>query len=117
MGYRWAAERYAGARRRSWATAAGTISRAASISAGVVRRPRLKRTLARASGGGRPIAVSTWEGSMAPEEQAAPVEQARPLRSRAMTNASPSIPEEVMLLVLGVRGAAAAFVRAAAVAR
>ena len=38
-----------------------------------------------------PMAVRTWEGSVAPEEQAEPLETARPLRSRAMTRASPSM--------------------------
>ena len=51
------------------------------------------------------MAVSTCEGSTAPDEQAAPVEQARPFRSRAMIRASPSMPGKVMLVVLGVRGA------------
>ena len=67
---------------------------------------------ARASSGFRPIAVSTWEGSTAPDEHAAPVEQASPFRSRAMMRASPSIPGKVMLVVFGVRGAPAAFARA-----
>src|SRR5437016_2553646 len=45
------------------------------MSAGVVWRPRLKRRLARASSGGKPMAVRTCDGSTAPEEQAAPVQQ------------------------------------------
>ncbi len=73
------------------------------MSAAVVWRPRLKRRLARASSAGRPMAVSTCEGSTAPDEQAAPVEQARPFRSSAMTKASPSMPGKVMFVVLGVR--------------
>src|SRR5258708_3557125 len=81
------------------------ISRAEEISDSVAWRPRLKRMLARASEAGRPIAVRTCEGSTAPEEHAAPVEQASPLRSRAMTRASPSMPGNKMLDVFGVRGA------------
>src|SRR5271154_448374 len=50
---------YVGERVRSWSTAAGTSSRAASISAWVVGRPRLKRMLAWASEAERPMAVNT----------------------------------------------------------
>src|SRR5216684_3947103 len=96
---------------RSWATAAGTTLKAKSMSAEVVWRPRLKRRLARASSGGRPIAVRTWDGSTAPEEQAAPVEQARPFKSSAMRRASPSTPGMTRLVVLGVRGTAPPFTR------
>src|SRR5229473_3791362 len=96
---------------RSWATAAGTTFRAKSMSAGVVWRPRLKRRLARASSGGRPMAVRTCDGSTAPEEQAAPVEQARPFKSSAIRRASPSTPGKTRFVVFGVRGAEAAFTR------
>ncbi len=72
------------------------------MSARVVWRPRLKRKLARASSAGRPMAVSTWEGSTAPEEHAAPVEQAKPFRSSAITRASPSMPGKMMFVVFGV---------------
>src|SRR5438552_1802692 len=92
-------------------TALGTTFNANSMSAEVVWRPRLKRRLARASSGGKPMAVSTCDGSTVPEEQAAPVEQARPFRSRAMRRASPSTPGKTRLVVLGVRGAAPALTR------
>ena len=51
---------------------------AASISSAVVVRPRLKRRLDRASSGESPIAVSTCDGSIAPEEHAAPVDDSTP---------------------------------------
>ena len=44
----------------------------------------------RASSAGRPIAVSTCDGSVEPVVQADPVEQHRPSRSRACTRAAPS---------------------------
>jgi hypothetical protein len=97
--------RYVGESSRSCSTAAGTTRNAKSMSACVVWRPRLKRRLARASSADMPMAVRTCEGSTAPEEQAAPVEQAKPLRSRAMRSASPSTPGKTRLAVLGVRGA------------
>ena len=71
-------------------------------------RPRLKRTLARASAGDRPMAASTCDGSTAPEEQAAPAEHARPCKIERDHQASPSTPGNIMLEVLGVRGARAA---------
>lgn len=55
----------------------------------------------------RPMAVRTWDGSTAPDEQAAPLETAKPRRSRAITIASPSMPAKRMLVVLGTRGALA----------
>src|SRR3989475_9568639 len=55
--------------------------------------------------GGKPMVVSTWDGSTAPEEQAAPVEQARPFKSRAIRSASPSTPGKTRFVVFGVRGA------------
>src|SRR5579863_4428697 len=67
------------------ATAAAINSIALSISSRVFIRPTLKRKLARASAGVSPIAVSTCEGSTAPEEHAAPAEQANPAKSNAMT--------------------------------
>src|SRR5882762_2205865 len=76
------------------------------MSAAVVWRPRLKRRLARASSGGKPMAVRTWDGSTAPEEQAAPVETARPFKSSEMRRASPSTPGKTIFVVFGVRGAA-----------
>ena len=53
---------------RRWETAAGMSSRAAAISDSVVWRPRLKRMLARAWSAVRLIAVSTCDGSIAPDE-------------------------------------------------
>ena len=47
--------------------------------------------LARAPWGFSPMASSTCDGSMAPDEHAAPVETARPFKSSAITNASPSM--------------------------
>ena len=81
---------YAWDNSRRWATAVGTNSSAVSTSASVLVRLRLKRRLARARAGGNPMALSTCDGSLEPEEQAEPPEVARPLRSRAMTSASPS---------------------------
>src|ERR1700682_4664838 len=104
-GWAMASLRYVGESSRSWATAAGTTFMAKSMSAEVVWRPRLKRRLARASSGGKPMAVSTCDGSTAPEEQAAPVEQARPFKSSAMRRASPSTPGKTRFVVFGVRGA------------
>src|SRR5713226_6827734 len=103
-GWAVASLRYVGESSRSWATAAGTTFKAKSMSAGVVCRPRLKRRLARASSGARPMAVRTCDGSTAPEEQAAPVEHARPFKSRAMRRASPSTPGKTRFVVFGVRG-------------
>jgi len=59
---------------------------------GVLARPSEKRMLARARSASRPMAVRTCDGAMAPLEQAAPVETAKPRRSSAITSASPSTP-------------------------
>src|SRR5580658_3521241 len=69
--------------------ACGITAIAWSISSAVVVRPRLRRRLLRASSGERPMARSTCDGPTAPDEQAAPVEQAMPCRSSAITSASP----------------------------
>src|SRR5437867_742910 len=61
---------------------------AKSTSSAVFCFPKLKRRLARARSAGIPMAVSTCEGSIAPEEQAAPVETAIPLRSRAIVTSA-----------------------------
>ena len=74
-------------KRLTWAE---TKSIVRSISSSVVCRCRLKRTLLCARAGARPIASSTCEGSLAPEEHAAPLDTAKPLRSSAITSASPS---------------------------
>src|ERR1039458_3922090 len=82
---------YAGLNSRNRATVSGTSARAMSMSSAVFCLPRLKRMPARARSERNPIAISTWDGSIAPDEHAAPVETARPLRSREMTIDSPSI--------------------------
>ena len=61
---------YRGEIARSRATVSGTRLRAKSTSSSVVCLPRLKRMLARARSGFNPIARSTCDGSIAPEEQA-----------------------------------------------
>ena len=83
-----------------------------SISSAVVGRPRLKRRLLRASSGERPIAISTCDGSTAPDEHAAPVEQAIPCRSSAITSASPPAAGNEMFEVLDTRCARSPFTRA-----
>ena len=82
---------------------AASASTSASTCSAVLARPSEKRMLARARSARRPMAVSTCEGAMAPLEQAAPVETAKPRRSSAITSASPSMPSKYRLLVLGVR--------------
>src|SRR5579862_8202460 len=82
---------YVGDKSRNLATVLGTRANAKSISASIVCRPRLKRMLARARSGRRPMASSTCDGSIAPDEHAAPVETARPFKSSAITSASPSM--------------------------
>jgi len=82
---------YVGDNSRKRAIVAGMTDSAKSTFSGVFCFPKLNRILARARSGGRPIAVSTCDGSIAPEEHAAPVETASPLRSSAITIASPSI--------------------------
>ena len=57
-----------------------------------VRSPERNPDAALASVRLSPIAVSTCEGSTAPLEHAEPLETQKPLRSRAITIASPSIP-------------------------
>ena len=89
---------------RSLATVRGSRLNAKFTSSAVFCLPRLKRSVPRARSGDKPIAVSTCEGSIAPEEHAAPVETAKPLRSRAITSASPSMQSKWMLVVLGTRG-------------
>src|SRR5947208_1049494 len=82
---------YVGDNSRNRLIVPGITDNAKSTSVSVFCFPKLKRILARARSGGRPIAVSTCDGSIAPEEQAAPVETASPFRSRAITIASPSM--------------------------
>src|SRR5208282_1582463 len=79
---------------RRRATVSGMNPRAKSTSSGVFCLPRLKRMLALARSRLNPIASSTCDGSIAPEEHAAPVETASPFKSSAMTRASPSMPSK-----------------------
>lgn len=60
--------------------------------------------LERACSGASPMASRTWDGSTEPDEQAAPVETAKPRRSSAMTRDSAETPSKRMLVVLGRRG-------------
>jgi len=78
-----------------------------SISAAVVAGPRLMRRVPRTRVSGRPMAWSTWLGSMAPEEQAEPVETATLARSSATSSPSAGTPRNPRLSVLGRRGASA----------
>ena len=57
------------------------------------------------------LADLTASGEPIPEEHAAPVEQAKPFKSKAMTKASPSTPGKTMFVVLGVRGTRAPLAR------
>jgi len=99
---------------RSFATVAGITSSANAISSIVVCLPKLNRNVPRASSALIPIAVNTCDGSTAPDEHAAPVEHASPFKSSAITNASPSIPANVIFVVFGVRTTSAPFTRASA---
>src|SRR5581483_9396788 len=100
---------YTGLNSRNRATASGTRLSANSTSSDVVCFPRLKRMLPRARSADTPIAVSTWEGSMAPDEHAAPVEIDSPFRSSAITMASPSMQSKEIFVVLGTRAASPLF--------
>ena len=72
---------------------------ACSIWTGVVKRPRLARTVEPASARLSPMASSTCDGSKAPDEHADPVPS---ITSGKFSNsASASIPGKVRLLVLG----------------
>src|SRR5262249_7325151 len=68
--------------RRTLATQFAIRAAASSISASVSGGPKLKRIAERSTGSGTPIAWSTGEGSRLPLEQAEPVAQATPARSR-----------------------------------
>src|SRR5687767_1998975 len=83
-------------------TTPGRISKTASISARVVYRERLKRTEENACSMGRPRARSTWDGSIDPDAQADPVEQAMPARSRLITRLSESAPSNRRFEVLEI---------------
>src|SRR5208337_842447 len=98
---------YTGLKSRKRVTTCGINCSAKSMSSAEFCLPTLKRRLARARSGDNPIAVKTCEGSMAPDEQAAPVETDSPLRSSAITMASPSRQSNTMFVVLGTRGAPA----------
>src|ERR1017187_2241578 len=100
---------YTGLRSRNRVTPSGINCSAKSILSTVFCLPRLKRRLALARSGDNPIAVKTCDGSIAPDEQAAPVETDRPLRSSAITMASPSRQSNTMFVVFGTRGAPALF--------
>ncbi len=77
------------------------------ISGAVVNLDSENRTVLFASSGVRPMARRMGLGSTLPDEQAEPVDTATPLRSRAMTRPSPSIPRKVMFDVFGSRGTSA----------
>ena len=62
-----------------------------SISFSVVYLPRLTLKDPCASSGFNPVASKTWLGSNLKDEQADPVEQAMPSKSKRITNDSPSI--------------------------
>src|SRR5262249_38630570 len=84
-----------------------TTSAARSTSSIVVKRLSEKRTVLFASSGDRPVASRTRLGWARPGEHAEPVDAATPFRSSPITIPSASAPRNVMLLVLGRRGAVA----------
>src|SRR6185369_9369991 len=96
-------ETYAGDNRRRCATEELTASISRSTCSAVFDRPREKRRLDLAFCAGRPMAVSTWDGSTAPLEQADPLDTANPFRSSAITSDSPSIPSKHQFVVVGER--------------
>ena len=68
-------------------------------------RPTLRRNAFCVSCSGSPIALSTCDGSSVPDEQADPVDTAKPSRSSAISSDSASMPSNPMLVVLGTRSA------------
>lgn len=85
---------YAMLRRR--ATASGMTSIRNSASSCVFVSSRLMRIVPFASSGDMPIAVSTWLGSSAPAEHAAPAETETPFMSRYRRRASASMPSKLI---------------------
>src|SRR3954463_5064678 len=106
---------YVGERSRNRETVEGIRLSAKAISASVVCFPRLNRMLPRAWSGRSPIAINTCDGSIAPDEHAAPVETASPFRSSAMTSASPSMWPNLMFVVFGTRAAPVPFTCASSI--
>ena len=91
----------AGARRLRCATHSANASTSASTCAASLERPSETRRLERACSRVRPMAVRTCDGSVAPLEQAEPLETAKPRRSRAISRGSVSMPSKRRFEVLG----------------
>jgi hypothetical protein len=87
---------------RNRATTATMRRPASSISSTVNSGLRLKRIAERSTASGTPIACSTGEGSNEPLEQAEPVEQATPARSRFISSRSAFKPGNDTLIVCGM---------------
>ena len=79
-----------------------------STSASVLAAPRLNRIEFCVRCGGKPIALSTCDGSSVPDEQAEPVDTAMPSRSSAISSDSASTRSKLMFVVFGTRGDARA---------
>ena len=96
-------------RLRSFSTSGGSTRITRSTSASVLLAPRLKRIELSVRACGRPIALSTCDGSSVPDEQADPDDTAMPSRSRPISSDSDSMRSKLMFVVFGTRGAAAPF--------
>src|SRR6478672_13083338 len=73
-------------RLRSFSTMPGSTAITRSISASVLRAPRLKRIEFCVRCALKPMAFSTCDGSRVPDEQAEPVDTATPSRSSAINS-------------------------------
>src|SRR5687768_14379359 len=91
-------------RLRSFSTTPGKTPATRSTSASVFAAPRLNRIEFCVRCTGRPIALSTCDGSSVPDEQAEPVDTAIPARSSAINSDSASTRSKLILLVFGTRG-------------
>ena len=65
--------------------------------------PKVKRSEPCAFISGIPIAIRTWEGDKSPLEQAEPLEQQMPDKSKLKRSDSPSINSNVKLALCGKR--------------
>ena len=96
---------YTGDSLRRCATESASAPTNASTCSRVFERPKDTRMLDRACAGVSPIASNTCDGSGAPLEHAAPLETAKPLKSRAISSASLSMPSKRKFAVLDTRAA------------
>src|SRR5262249_26085898 len=74
-----------------------------SISLSLVLGPMLSRIAPELSWSGTPMAASTWDPATLPDEQADPVDTAKPPRSRLMSAFSARRPGAANRLVFGNR--------------